>query len=73
MVDIPKHVVKSVKVHQWIIGNEDSDSMTARELRDGIFFAQEGMLNLGVKIERDDAYKVKVGDNQIFLTVEIED
>lgn len=73
MVDIPKHVVKTVKAHQWIIGDEYSDSMTARELRDGIFFAQEGMLNLGVKIEMDDAYKVTVGDNQIILTVEIED
>lgn len=70
MADIPKHVVETVKKHKWIIGDEYSDSMTARQLRDGIFFAQQEMEELGINTQYDDAYKVEVGDNQIILSVE---
>lgn len=73
MADLPKHVVKSVKRHQWIIGDEYSDSMTARELRDGLFFAQKDMEAMGVDINYDDAFRVSVGDNQIILSVEVEE
>ena len=73
MADIPKHVVRTVKKHEWIIGNEYSESITARELRDGIFFAQQDMSKMGVKVEMDDAYKVTVGDGQIILSVEVEE
>lgn len=73
MADLPKHVIKSVKRHQWIIGDEYSDSMTARELRDGLFFAQKDMESMGVDINYDDAFRVSVGDNQIILSVEVEE
>ena len=72
MADLPKHVVKTVTKHQWIIGDEYSDSMTARQLRDGIFFAQQDMEELGINTQYDDAYRVEVGDNQIILSVETE-
>lgn len=73
MADLPKHEVEVVKRHKWIIGDEYSDSMTARELRDGIFFAQKDMEEMGINTGYDDAYKVEVGDNQIILTLEVKE
>ena len=73
MPDLPRHVVKSVKRHQWIIGSEFSNSMTARELRDGLYFAQKDMQSMGIDTGSDDAFRVSVGDNQIILSVEVEE
>lgn len=72
MPDMPKHEVEVVKRHKWIIGNGDGP-VTARQLREGIFFAQKEMEKLGVDIEYDDAYSVVGSDYQIELIVEVDD
>lgn len=70
MADIPKHVVKTLERHEWIIGDGDGP-MTARMLRDGLYFAQQEMENMGVDISYDDAYMVIADGYQIILRKEV--
>lgn len=72
MADIPKHEIKTVKRHKWIIGDGDGP-LTARQLRDGIFFAQKEMEEMNIDISYDDAYTVIAEGYQIELVVEVED
>jgi len=71
MADIPHHRVITVEKHEWVIGDGERE-LTARQLRDGIFFAQKEMEELGIDVSYDDAYHVRTGDNEVILYVEKE-
>lgn len=72
MPDMPKHEVDVVKRHKWIIGDGDGP-LTARQLRDGIYFAQKDMESLGIDTAYDDAYLVVAEGYQIELIAEVEE
>lgn len=68
----PKHVTKTVTRHEWIIGDEYEEHMTARDLADGIFSAERDMKELGIDTSYDDAYMVRVGDGaEVILYVDV--
>jgi hypothetical protein len=74
MAEIPKHTVSTTKRHEWAIGDDGEPSSIARTLRDGIFFAQKAMTELGLDVEYDDAFNWRAGDGgQIILFVDIEE
>ena len=70
MADIPTHVVTTRERHEWTIGDGDGP-LTARQLRDGIFFAQQDMEKLNINTSYDDAYEVIADGYQIILRVEV--
>jgi hypothetical protein len=72
MAFIPKHTTSTVTRHIWTIG-DGNGPIIARELRDGIYFAQKAMEEMGIDISTDDAYKVIGDDYQVDLIVDVEE
>jgi hypothetical protein len=68
MAYTPRHVVKKLERHEWIIGDGDGP-VTAREFRDGIYFAHMEMEELGIDVSYDDAYEVTADGYEIVISV----
>ena len=73
MPDTPKHRTKTVTRHEWTIG-DGKQEIDAKEFRYGVFIATKAMKDLGIDVEFDDAYKVRVGDGaEVVLFIDIEE
>lgn len=71
MASVPKHTTTTFTRHEWIIG-EGTEHCIARDLRDGIYFAEQEMTKLGVDTSYDDAYNVRAGDGgEVILYVAV--
>jgi hypothetical protein len=67
MADLPQYQQVIVIRHEWVIGDGESP-LLARQLRDGIFFAEKEMEERGFDTKYDDAYYVRTTeDNQVVL------
>ena len=71
MANIPKKTVSRHVRHSWTISN-DYGPITARDLRDGMFFAEKDMTSLGIDVESDNGYHVFVSDDKLTLYVDID-
>jgi hypothetical protein len=73
MANIPKHTVTIIRRHSWEITHDGGGAIIARDLRDGIFFAEKEMQEkYDVDTSYDDAYSVTVGDESVILRVDEE-
>ena len=73
MPDIPKHVVKTISRHEWVIGDEHKPDQDAKNFEYGLLFAKRAMTELGVDLNYDNAYSVRAGEGaSIVVFVDIE-
>jgi hypothetical protein len=73
MPAVPKHREVKITRHEWVIGNDSSIPLDAKDFEYGLHSAKQSMESLGVKLNFDDAYHVRAGDgSEVILYVETE-